>query len=60
MSAREGFCIPHSFSILALTASRSFSRERFNRVTNYPHLPLARVRTTQASDYMTLLTEVGA
>jgi transposase len=27
---------------------------------NYPHLPLARVRTTQASDYMTLLAEVGA
>jgi hypothetical protein len=39
---------------------------------NYPHLPLARVRTTQASDYMSLLspqqaslpgtplTEVGA
>jgi transposase len=27
---------------------------------NYPHLPMARVRTTQASDYMSLLTEVGA
>jgi hypothetical protein len=28
---------------------------------NYPHLPLARVRTTQASDYMSLLSaEVGA
>ena len=27
---------------------------------NYPHLPLARVRTTQAADYMTLLREVGA
>jgi transposase len=27
---------------------------------NYPHLPLARVRTTQASDYMTLLAEVSA
>jgi hypothetical protein len=27
---------------------------------NYPHLPLARVRTTQASDYMSLLAEVGA
>ena len=27
---------------------------------NYPHLPLAQVRTTQASDYMTLLAEVGA
>jgi hypothetical protein len=22
---------------------------------NYPHLPLAQVRTTQAADYMTLL-----
>jgi len=29
-------------------------------MTNYPHLPLARVRTTQASDYMSLLAEVGA
>jgi hypothetical protein len=28
---------------------------------NYPHLPLARVRTTQAADYMTLLAAaVGA
>jgi transposase len=27
---------------------------------NYPHLPLARVRTTQAADYMTLLAEVCA
>jgi len=27
---------------------------------NYPHLPLAQVRTTQASDYMALLAEVGA
>jgi uncharacterized protein YecE (DUF72 family) len=27
---------------------------------NYPHLPLAQVRTTLASDYMTLLAEVGA
>ena len=27
---------------------------------NYPHLPLAQVRTTQASDYMTLLVEVQA
>ena len=27
---------------------------------NYPHLPLAQVRTTQASDYMSLLAEVGA
>jgi len=25
---------------------------------NYPHLPLARVHTTQAAEYMTLLTEV--
>ena len=25
---------------------------------NYPHLPLAQVRTTQAADYMTLLVEV--
>jgi hypothetical protein len=25
---------------------------------NYPHLPLAQVRTTQAADYMALLTEV--
>jgi hypothetical protein len=25
---------------------------------NYPHLPLAQVRTTQAADYMTLLAEV--
>ena len=23
---------------------------------NYPHLPLAQVRTTQAADYMTLLS----
>lgn len=28
---------------------------------NYPHLPLAQVRTTQAADYMSLLTaEAGA
>jgi len=27
---------------------------------NYPHLPRAQVRTTQASDYMSLLAEVGA
>jgi transposase len=27
---------------------------------NYPHLPLAQVRTTQAADYMTLLVAVGA
>jgi transposase len=27
---------------------------------NYPHLPLARVRTTQAADYMTLLVEACA
>ena len=27
---------------------------------NYPHLPLAQVRTTQASDYMTLLVAVQA
>jgi transposase len=27
---------------------------------NYPHLPLAQVRTTQASDYMSLLVEVQA
>jgi hypothetical protein len=27
---------------------------------NYPHLPLAQVRTTQATDYMALLMEVGA
>jgi hypothetical protein len=27
---------------------------------NYPHLPLAQVRTTQASDYMTLLGGVPA
>ena len=27
---------------------------------NYPHLPLAQVRTTQAADYMALLTEVTA
>jgi transposase len=27
---------------------------------NYPHLPLAQVRTTQAADYMTLLTGVCA
>src|ERR1035438_4446516 len=26
---------------------------------NYPHLPLAQVRTTQAADYMALLTEIG-
>jgi transposase len=26
---------------------------------NYPHLPLAQVRTTQAADYMTLLAGVG-
>jgi hypothetical protein len=25
---------------------------------NYPHLPMAQVRTTQAADYMTLLAEV--
>ena len=25
---------------------------------NYPHLPMAQVRTTQAVDYMTLLAEV--
>ena len=24
---------------------------------NYPHLPLAQVRTTQVADYMTLLAE---
>lgn len=29
-------------------------------MANYPHLPLAQVRTTQASDYMSLLAEVGA
>jgi hypothetical protein len=27
---------------------------------NYPHLPLAQVRTTKAADYMTLLAEVCA
>jgi hypothetical protein len=27
---------------------------------NYPHLPLAKVRTTQAADYMTLLAEACA
>jgi hypothetical protein len=27
---------------------------------NYPHLPLAEVRTTQASDYSLLPMEVGA
>jgi hypothetical protein len=27
---------------------------------NYPHLPLAEVHTTQAADYMTLLTEACA
>ena len=27
---------------------------------NYPHLPLAQVRTTQAADYMTLLVAVSA
>jgi hypothetical protein len=27
---------------------------------NYPHLPMAQVRTTQAVDYMTLLAEVCA
>jgi hypothetical protein len=27
---------------------------------NYPHLPLAEVRTTQAADYMTLLVEACA
>ena len=27
---------------------------------NYPHLPLAQVRTTQAADYMSLLVEVCA
>jgi hypothetical protein len=27
---------------------------------NYPHLPLAQVRTTQAADYMSLLAEVDA
>jgi transposase len=27
---------------------------------NYPHLPMAQVRTTQAADYMTLLTEACA
>jgi hypothetical protein len=27
---------------------------------NYPHLPLAQVRTTQAADYMTLLVEASA
>ena len=27
---------------------------------NYPHLPLAQVRITQAADYMTLLAEVCA
>jgi transposase len=28
-------------------------------MANYPHLPLAQVRTTQAADYMTLLVEVA-
>jgi hypothetical protein len=27
---------------------------------NYPHLPLAQVRTTQAADYMSLLANTGA
>jgi hypothetical protein len=27
---------------------------------NYPHLPMAQVRTTQAADYMTLLAEACA
>jgi len=27
---------------------------------NYPHLPPARVRTTQASEYMALLGEVNS
>jgi hypothetical protein len=27
---------------------------------NYPHLPLAQVRATQAADYMTLLVEACA
>ena len=27
---------------------------------NYPHLPLAQVRTTQASEYMALLGEVNS
>jgi hypothetical protein len=27
---------------------------------NYPHLPMAQVRTTQAADYMTLLQEATA
>jgi hypothetical protein len=27
---------------------------------NYPHLPMAQVRTTQAADYMSLLAEVCA
>jgi hypothetical protein len=27
---------------------------------NYPHLPLAQVHTTQAADYMALLTEACA
>jgi hypothetical protein len=27
---------------------------------NYPHLPMAEVRTTQATDYMTLLQEATA
>jgi len=27
---------------------------------NYPHLPMAEVKTTQAADYMTLLAEVCA
>jgi len=27
---------------------------------NYPHLPLAEVRMTQASDYSMLLEQVGA
>ncbi len=28
-------------------------------MANYPHLPLAQVRTTQAADYMSLLVEVA-
>jgi hypothetical protein len=27
---------------------------------NYPHLPMAQVRTTQAADYMTLLAGASA
>ncbi len=27
---------------------------------NYPHLPMAQVCTTQATDYMALMMEVGA